>query len=80
MGRTALDVPNGAILNNLTTFNDLKTHLIKQLRKITYKCNLLKKKKKKKKRFELAKYINSSLIIVQSEIDITYKFSLSFSI
>ena len=77
MGRTAFDVPNGAILNNLMTFNDLKTHLIKQLRKITYKCNLLKKKKK---RFELAKYINSSLIIVQSEIDITYKFSLSFSI
>ena len=61
------------------TFNDLKTHLIKQFRKITYKFIFLKKKKKKK-RFELAKYINSSLIIVQSEIDITYKFSLSFSI
>ena len=39
--RPAYDVRDGAILHNLLTFNDLKTHLIKQFRKITYKCNLL---------------------------------------
>ena len=33
----------GCVLHSLFTFNDLKTHLIKQFRKITYKCNLFKK-------------------------------------
>ena len=55
--RPAYDVRDGAILHNLLTFNDLKTHLIKQFRKITYKCNLLKKKKTIRL---LAKYMNSS--------------------
>ena len=37
VGRQDSDVLDGAILHNLLTFNDLKTHLIKQFRKITYK-------------------------------------------